>query len=118
MCAQKLTLVGLIYRTEPKTEKWKKEKKEKVKTDMLRSIGPGKSCVLVRSLDGDDSKVQPIAPLSCVCVVSCVVVSVRLSVCHTPVLYRNDWTERAGFGHEETSFHGLLQCAIKKVGYL
>jgi len=31
MCAQKLTLVGLIYRTEPKTEKWEKEKKRKSK---------------------------------------------------------------------------------------
>ena len=116
MCAQRLTLVGLIYRTEPKTEKWKKEKKRKSKNGYAQKYRSGE--IIVRSLDGDDSKVQPIAPLSCVCVVSCVVVSVRLSVCHTPVLYRNDWTERAGFGHEETSFHGLLQCAIKKVGYL
>ena len=27
-------------------------------------------------------------------------VSVTLSVCHTPVLYRNDWTNQAGFWHE------------------
>ena len=35
---------------------------------------------------------------------SCVRLSVRPSVCHKPVLYRNDWTNRAGFGME-TSFH-------------
>jgi len=28
---------------------------------------------------------------------SCVCLSDRLSVCHKPVLYRNDWTNRAGF---------------------
>jgi len=38
-CAQKLTWVGLIYRTEPTTEKWKTEKTKKKETDMLRSIG-------------------------------------------------------------------------------
>jgi len=31
-------------------------------------------------------------------------VSVCPSVCHKPVLYRNDWTDRAGFG-AEASFH-------------
>jgi len=35
-CARKLTSVSLIYRTQPTTEKWKKDK---VKTDKLRSIG-------------------------------------------------------------------------------
>jgi len=51
--------------------------------------------------------------------------SVRLSVClsvclsdyHEPVLYRNDWTNRAGFGHG-----GFLppvpHCGIRKLGYL
>jgi len=34
-CAQKLTQVSLIYCTEPKNKKWEKEK---LKTDMLRSI--------------------------------------------------------------------------------
>ena len=38
-CAQKLTWVGLIYRTEPTTETWKTEKTKKKETDMLRSIG-------------------------------------------------------------------------------
>jgi len=35
-CGQKLTRVSLICRTEPTTEKWKTEK---LKTDVLRSIG-------------------------------------------------------------------------------
>jgi len=37
------------------------------------------------------------------------------SVCHKPVLYRNDWTNRAGFWQE-----GLLSphCVIRKFGYL
>ena len=35
-CALELTSVSLIYRTQPTTEKWKKDK---VKTDKLRSIG-------------------------------------------------------------------------------
>ena len=35
-CAQKLTKVSLVYCMEPTTKKWKKEK---LKTDMLRSIG-------------------------------------------------------------------------------
>ena len=38
MCAQKLTDVSLIYRTEPKT---KTRKMEKIKTDMLRRNGAG-----------------------------------------------------------------------------
>jgi len=39
-CAQKLTRVSLIYRTEPTTKKWRKqEKNKKVQTDMLRSTG-------------------------------------------------------------------------------
>ena len=37
-CAQKLTLVSLIYRTEPKTKMWKR-RTEKKKTDKVRSIG-------------------------------------------------------------------------------
>ena len=56
---------------------------------------------------------------------SCVLPFVRpfvcLSVClsdyHEPVLYRNDWTNRAGFGHG-----GFLppvpHCGIRKLGYL
>jgi len=35
-CAQKLTWVSLIYQTEPKTKKWRTEK---LKMDMLQSIG-------------------------------------------------------------------------------
>ena len=38
-CAQKPTQVSLIYRMEPTTKKWKREKLESKKTDMLRSIG-------------------------------------------------------------------------------
>ena len=38
-CAQKLTRVSLIYRTEPTTKKWKTEKLKSKKADMLRSIG-------------------------------------------------------------------------------
>jgi len=39
-CAQKLTRIGLVYRTEPTIKKGKTEKKLKSKeTDMLRSIG-------------------------------------------------------------------------------
>jgi len=38
-CAQKLTRVSLIYRTEPTTKKWKTEKLKSKKPDMLRSIG-------------------------------------------------------------------------------
>jgi len=38
-CAQKLTYVSLICRTEPTTKKWEKGKKLKGKTYMLRSIG-------------------------------------------------------------------------------
>jgi len=42
-------------------------------------------------------------------------ISVRLSVRHKPVLYRNEWTNRAGFG-TEASFH-LFHTALKgKVG--
>ena len=41
----------------------------------------------------------------------------RLSVCHKPVLYRNDWTNRAGFWHG-----GFLprtpHCVLRKFGYL
>jgi len=36
---KKLTQVGLIYRTEPTTEKWENSKTNNSKTDMLRSIG-------------------------------------------------------------------------------
>jgi len=39
MCAEKVTQVGLIYRTEPTTEKRENSKTKKSKTDMLRSIG-------------------------------------------------------------------------------
>jgi len=39
MCAQKLTCISLIYRTEPTTKKWKNGKTKVKKTDMLRSIG-------------------------------------------------------------------------------
>jgi len=38
-CAQKLTLLSLIYCTEPTTKKWKTEKLRGKKTDMLRSMG-------------------------------------------------------------------------------
>ena len=42
---------------------------------------------------------------------------VRLSVCHKPVLYRNDWTNRAGFRHG-----GFLppvsHCVVRKCGHL
>ena len=43
-CARKLTQINLIYRTEPTTKNW--EKKYKVKTDILGSIGnsPGSPC--------------------------------------------------------------------------
>jgi len=37
-CNQKLISVSLIYRTEPTTKKWE-NRKTKVKTDMVRSIG-------------------------------------------------------------------------------
>ena len=41
----------------------------------------------------------------------------RLSVCHKPVLYRKDWTNRAGFWHG-----GFLprtpHCVLRKFGYL
>ena len=36
---QKSTWVGLTYRTEPTTKKWKNRKTKKAKTGMLRSIG-------------------------------------------------------------------------------
>jgi len=39
MCAQKLTRVNLVYRTEPTTKKWKAEQLKIKKTDMRRSIG-------------------------------------------------------------------------------
>ena len=46
-----------------------------------------------------------------------VCLSVRPSVRHKPVLYRKDWTNRAGFWHE-----GFLppipHCVIRKSGYL
>jgi len=38
-CARKPTRVSLIYRTETTTKKWKTEKLNSKKTDMLRSIG-------------------------------------------------------------------------------
>jgi len=38
-CTQKLTLLSLIYCTEPTTKKWKTEKLRSKKTDMLRSMG-------------------------------------------------------------------------------
>ena len=46
-----------------------------------------------------------------------VVVSVRPSVCHKPVLYRDDWKNRDGFWHG-----GFLppipQCVVRKFGHL
>jgi len=38
-CAQKLTRVSLIYRTEPTTKRWKTVKLKSKKTNMFRSIG-------------------------------------------------------------------------------
>jgi len=40
MCAQKLTLVSLIYHTEPKTKKWKREKlksKKQICSEVLKN---------------------------------------------------------------------------------
>jgi len=42
---------------------------------------------------------------------------VRPSVCHKPVLYRNDWTNRAGFRHG-SFFPSIPHCVIWKYGYL
>jgi len=59
-CAQKLTRVSLIYRTEPTTEKWKIEK---LKTDMLKSIGkqPGKlvESVLEKKRKAEVTRLSP-----------------------------------------------------------
>jgi len=38
-CAQKPTEVSAIYRTEPKTKKWKTKQLKSKKTDILRSTG-------------------------------------------------------------------------------
>ena len=53
-CAQKLTQISIIYRMEPTTKKWKKEKL-KVKTDKLRSIAkqPGESVVSPKRISVD-----------------------------------------------------------------
>jgi len=46
-----------------------------------------------------------------------VCLSVRPSVCHKPVLYRNDWTNRVVFWHG--GFHPLIShCVIRKFRYL
>jgi len=54
MCAQKLTLVNLIYRTEPKTKKWKKEElksKKRICSEVGLSVNsPWKSVESVLSL--------------------------------------------------------------------
>ena len=55
-----------------------------------------------------------------VCGICCRRVSilfVRLSACHKPVLYRNDWTNRAGFWHRGLLPH-IPRCVIRKYGYL
>jgi len=63
--------------------------------------------------------VKVLLPRAVYAVVVCpsVRLSVRLSVCHKPVLYRNDWTNRAGFWHG-----GFLPpvplCVIRKFVYL
>jgi len=47
-----------------------------------------------------------------------VICPIHPSVHHKPVLYRNDWTNRAGFGIK-ASFHlSHQQCIIRKFGYL
>jgi len=43
--------------------------------------------------------------------------SVRPSVCHKPVLCRNDWTNRAGIWHESFLPH-IPHCVVRKFGYL
>ena len=47
---------------------------------------------------------------------SCVCLSIHPSVCHKPVFYRNDWTNRAGFWHG-----GFLppipHCVVRKFCY-
>ena len=48
---------------------------------------------------------------------SCVHLFVRPSVCHKPVFYRNDWTNRAGFWHAGF-LPSIPHCVIKKCGYL
>ena len=41
----------------------------------------------------------------------------RVSVCHKPVLYRNDWTNRAGVFCTKASFHlSYTQCNLRNVG--
>jgi len=47
---------------------------------------------------------------------SCVRPSVCLSVRHKPVLYRNDWTNRADFWHGGF-FLPTPDCLIRKIGY-
>jgi len=44
-----------------------------------------------------------------------VCLSVCLSVCHKPVLYRNDWTNRAGLGHGQWRSHGWAQIFLHKL---
>ena len=43
--------------------------------------------------------------------------SVRLSVCYKPVLYRNGWTNRAGYWHGGF-LPSIPHCVIRKFGYL
>jgi len=42
---------------------------------------------------------------------------VRQSVRHKPVLYRNDWTNRAGFWHV-CFLPSIPHCVVRKFGYL
>jgi len=49
-------------------------------------------------------------------VYACVCPSVRPSVRHMPVLYRNDWTNRAGFW-QPGFFPPISHCAIRKFRY-
>jgi len=46
-----------------------------------------------------------------------VVLCVCVSVHYKPVLYRNDWTDRAGFWHGGC-LPSFLHCALGKFGYL
>jgi len=43
--------------------------------------------------------------------------SVQPSVRHKPVLYRNDWMNRAGFWHGSFLLP-ILPCVVRKFGYL
>ena len=49
---------------------------------------------------------------------SCVRPSVCLSVCHKPVLYRNYWTNRAGFFLQGGLLPPIPHCVVRKVWYL